>query len=510
MGQLKQAKKDLILAIDQGTTSSRAIIFDRQGRSVASAQKELTQHFRKPGWVEHDANEIWHGVCEVIRQALGQVGAGRVAAMGITNQRETTVLWDRKSGRPAAPAVVWQSRQSQEVCEDLKSKGLEKKFSKITGLRLDPYFSGSKVRHLFNTVKGLEKKAESGQLAFGTIDSWLLWNLTGGRVHGTDITNASRTLLMDLSRGEWSPWTLQKLGLPDQILPKIFPSSGIFGETQARFTGGVVLPIAGMAGDQQAALFGQGCFEPGMAKNTYGTGCFLLQHTGSRAVPSQFGLLTTAACGLGGEKAYALEGSVFVGGSAIQWLRDGLGFIKKASDSEALAQSVPDTGGVVVVPAFTGLGSPWWDPDARGAIYGLTRGTGPAHLARATLESIAFQSTDVLALMEKESGVKLKTLRVDGGASGNDFLMQTQADICQTVVERPKVIESTAFGAAALAGLAVGFWKGPKDLEGALTPFTKFRPKWNRDKARRALDQWHRAVEATRAYKPLKGSPTGL
>jgi len=447
-----------ILALDQGTTSSRAIIFDKQGNVLGLAQQEFTQIFPKSAWVEHDPKEIWETQLKVAREVLKTTGIApaQIAAIGITNQRETTVVWDKYTGKPVYNAIVWQDKRTSAICEDLKDRGLMEVFRNSTGLVLDAYFSGTKVKWILDEVPGARKSAEKGDLLFGTIDSWLIWQLTKGQHHVTDYSNASRTLLYNIHELCWDEQLLNLLTVPESMLPEVKPSSGIFGESDAEWLG-VRIPIGGVAGDQQAALFGQVCHHPGMAKNTYGTGCFMLMNTGEKAVISQAGLLTTIAWGLDGKVYYALEGSVFIAGAAIQWLRDGLHMIDESPDSEYYALKVEDTEGVYVVPAFSGLGAPYWDMYARGAVFGLTRGTTKAHLIRATLHSLAYQTKDALEAMEKDSGISLSKLKVDGGASANDLLMQFQADILDTEVQRPKVLETTALGAAYLAGLAVGY-----------------------------------------------------
>ncbi|HVL58296.1 MAG TPA: glycerol kinase GlpK [Burkholderiaceae bacterium] len=488
-----------VLALDQGTTSSRSILFDRHGRAVSIAQREFEQHFPQPGWVEHDAVEIWRSQRATIDEAIAKAGARAddIAAIGITNQRETTLLWDRATGEPIAPAIVWQDRRTAAMCAQLKADGVEPIVRSRTGLVIDPYFSATKIRWLLDHVDGARARAERGELAFGTIDSWLIWQLTHGRLHLTDCTNASRTMLYDLHRRDWDDELLRIFGIPRSLLPRIGPSSGVLAQVDV---GGRTLPLAGIAGDQQAALFGQACFEPGMAKNTYGTGCFLLMNTGASPQPSASGLVTTAAWQLAdGTFAYALEGSVFVAGAVVQWLRDGLGLIASSAEVEALAASVPDTGGVFVVPAFTGLGAPYWDPDARGAIVGLTRGSGRAHLARAALESIAFQSAELLEAMQRDAAKPLTQLRVDGGASANDLLMQFQADLLGVSVVRPRVAETTALGAAYLAGLAVGFWSGPDDVAGNWQVDRRFEPQMDRSQAAALLGAWRDAVSRTRS-----------
>src|SRR5690606_8530755 len=456
-----------LLALDQGTSSSRSIVFDADGRIVAMAQREFRQLFPQPGWVEHDPLEIWSTQLATAREALANAGmdARAIAGIGITNQRETTVIWERASGRPIHNAIVWQDRRTEPICRQLREAGLATTVAERTGLVIDAYFSGTKIRWLLDHVPRAREAARRGELAFGTIDSWLAWQLTGGRLHVTDATNASRTMLYDIRRGCWDDELLAALDVPASLLPEVRPSSHRFGDTAAPLLG-AALPIGGIAGDQQAALFGQACFEAGMAKNTYGTGCFMLMHTGSRFEPSRNGLVATAAAQPGDAKQYALEGSVFIGGAVVQWLRDGLRAIEKSSDVEALAASVPDSGGVVFVPAFTGLGAPYWQPDARGTITGLSRGSTVAHIARAALESIAFQSAALLGAMGRDAGAPITELRVDGGACANDLLMQFQADLLGIPVVRPEVIETTALGAAYLAGLACGVYRSTDELSG--------------------------------------------
>jgi glycerol kinase len=455
-----------VIALDQGTTGSTSIVFGPQGELLGRAYAEITQHYPAPGFVEHDAEEIWTTSLRVLKEALAASGVlpRGVRAIGITNQRETTVLWDRRTGDPVHRAIVWQSRQSAEVCARLKAAGHEPLFHERTGLVLDPYFSGSKIAWLLERDPALRARAEAGELAFGTIDTWLVHRLTGGRVHATDPTNASRTLLFDIHERRWDPELCRILGVPPALLPELVPSCGVLGETSAHDGFPARVPIAGVAGDQQAALFGQGCFEPGMAKNTYGTGAFLVLNTGARRVISRRGLLTTLCCDARGQAAYALEGSVFIAGAAIQWLRDELGLVASAAETGPLAETVADTAGVYVVPAFVGLGAPYWDADARGAILGLTRGASRAHLVRATLESLAYQSRDVIDAMDLESGVPLRELRVDGGACANDFLMGFQADLLGVPVDRPALLDTTAAGAAFLAGLGTGFWRDAQEL----------------------------------------------
>jgi glycerol kinase len=492
----------LILALDQGTTSSRAIAFGRDGRPVASAQQPFEQRFPSPGHVTHDPADIWSSQLAVARDVVSQVGgAERVAAIGIANQRETTIVWDRATGEPIADAIVWQSRITAPACERLRAAALEPLFRERTGLPLDAYFSGPKIAHILDAVPGARSRAEKGELAFGTVDAFLLWRLTAGAVHATDVSNASRTLLFDINRLAWDEELLGLVRVPAAVLPEVRPTSGVFGETVPELFGRPI-PITAMAGDQQAATFGQACFEPGQAKNTYGTGAFLLLNTGDRPRPSDHGLLSTVGWQLapGGPATYALEGSVFSAGSAVQWLRDGLRAIERSVDVEALAASVEDTGGVYLVPAFTGLGAPYWDPNARGTIVGITRGTGLAEIARATLESIAFQVADVLAAMAADSGENLRALRVDGGAAANDLLLQLQADLLGVPVERPVVAETTALGAAYLAGLAVGYWDGLGDVESNWALERRFEPRMSADRRASLLHGWHRAVERSRDW----------
>ncbi|MFO1311379.1 MAG: glycerol kinase GlpK [Burkholderiales bacterium] len=488
-----------VLALDQGTTSSRAILFGHDGAMRAVAQQEFRQVFPQPGWVEHDATEIWATQSGVMHEALakGRVSAGEVKAIGITNQRETTVVWDRASGRPIANAIVWQDRRTAPMCDALRAAGHTDTFAAKTGLVLDAYFSGTKLRWLLDNVEGARARAMRGELAFGTIDSWLVWNLTGGRVHCTDASNASRTLLFDIHTGEWDDELLRILDVPRSVLPQVVASSGVCGTTRI---GGEDVPIAGIAGDQQAALFGQACVSPGLAKNTYGTGCFLLLNTGDKAVASRNHLVTTVAWKRNGRIDYALEGSVFIGGAVVQWLRDGLQIVRSASEIEALAASVPDNGGVYVVPAFAGLGAPHWDPYARGAIFGLTRGSTRAHIARAALEGIAFQSAEILRAMELDAGITLAELRVDGGAAANNLLMQFQADLLGVPVVRPRVLETTALGAAYLAGLAVGFWQGTGDVERNIAIDRRFEPAMTRERAGELRAEWDKAVARAKGW----------
>jgi glycerol kinase len=533
-----------ILALDQGTTSSRALVFDRTGRVLAVARQELSQSFPRPGWVEHDPREIWTSQRAVAVEALEKAGcpARSVAALGITNQRETTILWDRRTGEPIHPAIVWQDRRTAGFCDELKERGLEPLFRERTGLVIDPYFSGSKIRWLLDHIPGVRERAEGGDLAFGTVDSWLVWNLTGGARHATDVTNASRTLLYNIHTGRWDDELLATMGVPAAILPEVLPSSAIYGETVATLheresgagarradrTGGAArrgkpagvpartkgrarsaaeetpfpapIVIGGVAGDQQAALFGQVCTRPGMAKSTYGTGCFLLMNTGDRPVVSENNLLTTVAWRIDDRTEYALEGSVFIAGAAVQWLRDGLGLIEASSEVERLAASVPDSGGVYFVPALAGLGAPHWDPYARGAILGLSRASSAAHVARATLEGIAHQIVDVTRAMEGDSGIFLEQLRVDGGASANDLLMQMQADFLGASVVRPRVAETTALGAAYLAGLAVGFWKDAAEIAGQWAIDRTFEPSLEPGAANAARAGWRKALQRAKSW----------
>jgi glycerol kinase len=496
-------EKRYVLAIDQGTTSSRAILFNREGKMVGTAQKEFTQLFPKPGWVEHDAMEIWSSVVGVIGEVLAShnISAQEVAAIGITNQRETTVVWDRQTGLPVYNAIVWQSRQTAEICEALKAQGLNDLFRERTGLLIDAYFSGTKVKWILDNVEGARARAERGELLFGTIDTWLIWKLSGGRAYVTDYTNASRTLMYNIYDLRWDDELLEHLTVPKAMLPEVRSSSEIYAFTDKDLFFGVEAPISGAAGDQQAALFGQACFEEGMAKNTYGTGCFMLMNTGERAVRSEHGLLTTIAWGIGGKVEYALEGSIFVAGSAIQWLRDGLRMLKSAADSEEYASRVESTEGVYVVPAFVGLGTPYWDSDVRGAVFGLTRGTSKEHFIRATLESLAYQTKDVLTAMEADSGITLKKLRVDGGAVKNDFLMQFQSDLLGVPVDRPQVNETTALGAAYLAGLAVGFWKDKQEIADNWKVDGAFEVKMSEERRNELYAGWKKAVRAAMAFK---------
>ncbi|WP_144787177.1 glycerol kinase GlpK [Lysinibacillus fusiformis] len=494
---------EFILAIDQGTTSSRAILFNKKGEIVHVAQKEFQQFFPKAGWVEHNANEIWGSVLSVIATVLTESGhdASEVHAIGITNQRETTVVWDKHTGKPIYNAIVWQSRQTQEIVNDLKEQGHDELFQQKTGLRLDAYFSATKIKWMLDHVEGASEMADNGDLLFGTIDSWIVWRLSKGKAHVTDYSNAARTLLYNIHELQWDAELCQLLDIPMSMLPEVKNSSEIYTETAASIFFGEKIPIAGIAGDQQAALFGQTCFTKGMAKNTYGTGCFMLLNTGQQAVKSENGLLTTIAWGIDGKVTYALEGSVFVAGSAIQWLRDGLRMIRNAEDSETYAKKVANTDGVYVVPAFVGLGTPYWDTDARGAIFGLTRGTSKEHFIRATLESLAYQTKDVLDAMEEAAGAPIEVLRVDGGAVKNELLMQFQSDVLQLHVELAKLNESTALGAAYLAGLATNFWPNQEVLSALWVNGQTYQPKMEKDQATALYAGWQRAVEATRIFK---------
>ena len=491
-----------ILALDQGTTSSRAILFDHDGAPVAQAALEFPQIYPQPGWVSHDPEAIWSSQLDAARKVLAESGTAPsdIAAIGITNQRETALVWDRATGRALNDAVVWQCRRTAAVCEDLRARGLEEEVRSRTGLLIDAYFSGTKVRWLLdNSGSGMQPRAESGEIAFGTVDSWLIHKLTGGREHVIDATNASRTMLYNLRDGGWDAFMLNELNIPAAMLPSIVDSSGVVAETEASIFGAPI-PIAGIAGDQQAALYGQGCFAAGSAKNTYGTGCFILQHTGEQPVFSRHGLLTTVATRIRGTQRFALEGSIFVAGAAVQWLRDGLGIINTAAESEALAASVPSSEGVVVVPAFTGLGAPHWDMYARGSISGITRGTTAAHITRATLESIALQTLDVVELMERETGRRMPELRVDGGAVANDLLMQIQADVLQRPVVRSATAETTALGAAYLAGLAIGFWRDEAEIAAIWREGGAFEPRMTASARDALVAGWRRAVDRAKGW----------
>ncbi|MGI1806333.1 glycerol kinase GlpK [Exiguobacterium sp. TDN 0502] len=495
--------ENYILSLDQGTTSTRAILFNRAGEIVQSAQQEFTQYFPKPGWVEHNANEIWGSVLAVVATCLTEadVKPSQIAGIGITNQRETAVVWEKETGKPIHNAVVWQSRQTAEICEDLRKAGHAELFREKTGLLIDAYFSGTKVKWILDHVEGARERAERGELLFGTIDTWLIWKLSGGKAHVTDYSNASRTLMYNIHELKWDDELLDILDVPKAMLPEVRPSSEVYAETAGYHFFGEAVPIAGAAGDQQAALFGQACFDTGMAKNTYGTGCFMLMNTGEEAVKSDNGLLTTIAWGVDGKVEYALEGSIFVAGSAIQWLRDGLRLIDDAKESEGYATRVTSSDGVYVVPAFVGLGTPYWDSDVRGAVFGLTRGTEKEHFIRATLESLAYQTRDVLSAMEQDSGIEMKTLRVDGGAVKNDFLMQFQGDIIGAPVERPEINETTALGAAYLAGLAVGFFENREQIATQWKKERRFEPIMAKEETDALYGGWQKAVQATMLFK---------
>jgi glycerol kinase len=488
-----------LLALDQGTSSSRSIVFDETGAVVAMAQQEFRQIFPQPGWVEHDPLDIWESQMQTCREALARAGiqAGALTALGISNQRETTLVWERGSGRPVHNAIVWQDRRSEAICNTLREQGRAEAIRRKTGLVLDPYFSGTKLRWMLDTVPGLRDRAERGELAFGTVDAWLAWNLTGGRLHVTDVSNASRTMLWNIHDGCWDAELLEWLAIPAALLPEVHPSSHLYGETDASHLGAPVL-IGGIAGDQQAALFGQACFLPGIAKNTYGTGCFMLMHTGDQCAESHNGLISTAACQIGARKQYALEGSVFIGGAVVQWLRDGLKAIQHSTDVEELASSVPSSGGVIFVPSFTGLGAPYWSPSAKGAIVGLSRGSTVAHIARAALESIAFQSTALLTAMSRDAVSPINELRVDGGASSNNMLLQFQADLLGIPVIRPQITETTALGAACLAGLATGVFRDTAELASRWRVERTFVPTMGRPEALQLMAQWEQAVQRVR------------
>jgi len=494
-----------ILALDSGTTSARAIVFDRAGAIRAVGQKEFTQHYPKPGWVEHDANEIWSAQISVAIEALGKAGASPrdIAAIGITNQRETTVVWDRQTGEPVTKAIVWQDRRTAPFCDKLRADGHEKLIRDRTGLVIDAYFSGSKLAWILDNIAGARQKAEAGRLAFGTVDTWLIWKLTDGKLHLTDSSNASRTMLFNIRTGKWDDELLKLFRVPASVFPEVRASSEVYGPVTSALGLGQI-PIAGIAGDQQAALFGQLCTEPGLTKNTYGTGCFMLQCTGPKVVASKNNLVTTVAWTINGKTDYALEGSVFIAGAVVQWLRDGLGIIRTSEEVGALARSVPDNGGVYLVPAFTGLGAPHWDQYARGTIVGITRGTTAGHIARAALEGIAFQSADLLDAMHSDAGQPVAELRVDGGASRADLLMQFQADLLGVPVSRPAVTETTALGAAYLAGLAVGFWKSPAEIASQRAVERLFAPKMDPAMAQQLRAHWKRAVERSRGWDEAK------
>lgn len=498
--------KKYVMSIDQGTTSTRAVLIDHDGSIAATNQREFTQHFPRSGWVEHNANEIWSSVLSVVAGVMieNNITPAEIDSIGITNQRETTVVWDKTTGLPVYNAIVWQSRQTADICFDLKEQGHEPLFKEKTGLVIDPYFSGTKIKWILDNVEGARAKAESGDLLFGTIDSWIIWKFTEGEKHVTDYTNASRTLLYNIYDLKWDDELLSILEVPKKMLPEVKSSSEIYGYTTKSHFFGFNIPIAGIAGDQQAALFGQTCFNKGEAKNTYGTGCFLLLNTGTKPMTSENGLLTTIAIGIDGQVNYALEGSIFVAGSAIQWLRDSLKFFRDSKMSEQYALEVESSEGVYVVPAFTGLGAPYWDSEARGAMFGLSRGATKAHISRATLEAVAYQTKDVLDAMQLDSNIKIDRLRVDGGASANNFLMQFQADILNTKVERPKILESTALGAAYLAGLANGFFESKEELKKLSKTDSTFTPLMEDDKRHALYDGWQNAVRATQMFKPNK------
>ncbi len=489
-----------VLALDQGTTSSRAILFDHAGVAVATSQQEFTQLFPKPGWVEHHPEEIWETQLATARTVMrdAYVDASQIAAIGITNQRETTIVWDRRTGKAISNAIVWQDRRTAVVCDSLRREKADRIIRRKTGLILDAYFSATKLQWILKHVKGARQRAEKGELAFGTVDSWLLWRLTEGRVHATDPSNASRTMLFNIHKGDWDDKLLQLFDVPRKMLPEVRSSSEVFGTTNLL---GEEIPIAGIAGDQSAALFGQMCHRPGMVKNTYGTGCFMLMHTGDKPMTSKNNLLTSVAWKLNGKTEYALEGSIFIAGAVVQWLRDGLGIIHNSSEVEALARQVPDSGGVVIVPAFAGLGAPHWDSWARGLMIGMTRGTTSAHIARAALESIAFQVADVLNAMQADAGLKVRELRVDGGASANDLLMQFQADVMGVPVVRPQVLETTALGAAYLAGLAVGFWKNKREIDSQWQANAKFSPAMKNSDRETKMHRWQRALERSKSWE---------
>ena len=485
-----------VMALDAGTTSNRCILFNEKGEMCSVAQREFTQYFPKPGWVEHDAEEIWASMLGVAVEAINKIGATAedIAGIGITNQRETTIVWDKETGEPVYHAIVWQCRRTSEYCDSLKEKGLTDKFREKTGLVIDAYFSGTKVKWILDNVEGVRERAEKGELLFGTVETWLIWKLTKGRVHVTDYSNASRTMLFNINTLEWDDEILAELDIPKCMLPTPMPSSCVYGESDPSYLGGAI-PIAGAAGDQQAALFGQTCFKPGEAKNTYGTGCFMLMNTGEKPIFSKNGLVTTIAWGLDGKVNYALEGSIFVAGAAVQWLRDELRIIDSSPDSEYMAKKVKDTNGCYVVPAFTGLGAPHWDQYARGTIVGITRGVNKYHIIRATLESIAYQVNDVLTAMKADSGIELAALKVDGGASANDFLMQTQSDIIDAPVQRPQCVETTAMGAAYLAGLAVGYWTSKEDVIKNWAIDQTFAPKISDEDRAKKIKGWNKAVK---------------
>jgi glycerol kinase len=492
--------KKFILALDQGTTSSRAIIFDNDGQIVSTAQKEFRQYFPKPGWVEHDADEIWSSQYGVALEAMkkAKLKSSVIAGIGITNQRETTVVWNRKTGKPIHKAIVWQDRRTADFCDQLKKNGTDKKIAKKTGLIVDAYFSATKLKWILDNVKGARKLAEAGQLAFGTVDTWLAWKLSGGTLHITDVSNASRTMLFNIHTLKWDKELLNIFDIPESVLPEVKSSSEVYGHTKGVFE--TAIPVAGIAGDQQAALFGQMCIDPGMVKNTYGTGCFMMVNIGKKPIESRNRLLTTVAWKIGNETVYALEGSIFIAGAVVQWLRDGLGIIKKSADVEKLAAEVKDSGGVYFVPAFAGLGAPYWNQHARGTLVGITRGTASSHIARASLDSIAYQTHDVLLAMEKDSKIRIKELRVDGGATVNNGLMQFQADILRTKVVRPQITETTALGAAYLAGLAVNYWTSLSEIKKQWKVDKAFSPRLQEKQTKELIAGWRKAVKAAQAW----------
>lgn len=493
--------KDYILALDQGTTSCRALVFDRKGAIVATAQKEFEQHFPRSGWVEHDADVIWEVQSEMAREALQKSGIQpeQIKGIGITNQRETVVVWDKATGKPVYPAIVWQDKRTADYCDDLKSRGFQEQIRQKTGLVLDAYFSGTKVKWILDEVPGARKRAEAGELLMGTIDTWLIWKMTGGALHLTDVTNACRTLFFNIHTLEWDPELLDTFGVPEAMLPEVRESSEVYGNCTADFLGAEV-PIAGIAGDQQAALFGQMCTRKGMVKNTYGTGCFMLMNIGDTPIVSEHNLLTSVGWRIGGKTTYVLEGSIFIAGAVVQWLRDGLKLFSESSEVESLAGKVPDCEGVYFVPAFAGLGAPHWNQKARGTIFGLTRGSTDAHIARAALESIAYQTMDILKAMEADTGIPIRELRVDGGATVNDLLMQFQADVLNTETVRPKIVETTVMGAAFLAGLAVGYWESPEAIQDIWQTDVRFSPTTERDEVEAGIRGWYRAVRAVEAW----------
>lgn len=499
-------KKEFIISLDQGTTSSRCIIFNHSGNIISSSHQEFSQIFPKPGWVEHNPNEIWASQSAVMAEAIAEanIKSSQIAAIGITNQRETTIVWDKNTGEPVYNAIVWQCRRTADICEQLKANGLENYIKSNMGLIIDAYFSGTKIKWILDNVSGAKTKAENGELLFGTVDSWIVWKLTGGKVHVTDYTNASRTMLFNIKTMQWDETLMGALSIPESMMPEVKNSSEIYGETILSGTDSIPIPISGIAGDQQAALFGHACFKKGDCKNTYGTGCFLLMNTGDKFIESQNGLLTTIAIGIDGKIEYALEGSVFVAGAAVQWLRDELGLINNAEETEGIAQSVQDTNGVYLVPAFAGLGSPYWDMYARGTIVGLTRGSNRSHIIRATLESIAYQTKDLLEAMQEDFGMTISVLKVDGGAAQNNFLMQFQADILNAKIIKPEVNETTALGAAYLAGLAVGFWKDKSEIEKISEVDKYFTPEFNDKERERLYSGWKKAISCALHFGKIR------